>query len=731
MRGEVFGIALVLSMTTLFLTSTIAYAQQTTDWSYYNGNKWGWNYAFQNQIGKQNAQFVEVKWVFPVPANPGDPAKFFVTEGVGLIPLVYKGVVYFMTNWNRVYALDAKSGKTLWFRDLSPPADWIDRFKSGPFAMYYSFGGHYHQQYIFELGGKPYIAIVTDWYELFLLDPLTGDIRLRYLILDPEWVKNNVVGNRGVYHLISPNYIIDTKRNILVTMTNSRHSQDAGRAFIIGVDLGPWVRGEGQPRIKWITYTMPPQDGSDPMWSINSVNSMKGAWAWDGEKLVDLKAMPDDLKMQILYDDWGFKRFYEQYPNEKVSYAGGAGAGFGGMFVADEERGLTYVYTNQPGPFFNATFRPGPNLWSDSILAIDTETGRIVWAVSTHPHDLWDWDCAWNIVLAKNALVKNQKRDVLLKACKNGVLMALDPDSGSLLWAFNPWHPERYGGNPAYGVKPSKYARFLNPLDPKDMNWRWQGEWETDPASSNAIKTHQPIIVNPGPLGAVESDIAYDPERNYVFIATYNIPYKLSIQNCGPGTQRPQNNCGSSSRLGKENTTIYAIDVNNGRVVWEHFIPDLPFRGGLTTSNGLVFVPLIDGTLRILDADNGRELKRLVFGGYIVQPPSIAADVDGKVKLFLAVGGAPQIWGPQLPGFVVALGLPEVIAERTVIQERTFIQIQTQTQVITQLQTSVVTQVQTQVREVEVIPAWVYGTTGIAVIAAITAATIAIRGRRK
>jgi hypothetical protein len=61
--------------------------------AYYNANKYGWNYAAQKQIDKQNAQFLEVKWVFPIPANPGDPNKFFVTEGVGLTPLVYRGVV--------------------------------------------------------------------------------------------------------------------------------------------------------------------------------------------------------------------------------------------------------------------------------------------------------------------------------------------------------------------------------------------------------------------------------------------------------------------------------------------------------------------------------------------------------------------------------------------------------------------------------------------------------------
>ncbi|MEM0384767.1 MAG: hypothetical protein QXV27_07975 [Candidatus Caldarchaeum sp.] len=725
--------AIAILFATALLSSTYAQQQSQIDWAYYNANKYGWNYAEQQQIGKANIQFMELKWVSPIPANPGDPNRFFVTEGVGLTPLVYKGVVYFMTNWNRVYALDAKTGKTLWFKDLTAPENWVESFRAGPFAMYYSFGGHYHLQYVNELGGKPYIVLVTDWYELFLLDPLTGDIKLRYLILDPQWVKNNIQGNLGVFHLISPLYIVDTKRNILVILSNSRHSQDAGRGFMLGVDLGPWVRGEGAPRIKWVTYTMPPQDGSDPMWSINSINSMRNAWAWDGQRLVDIKNIPDDLKMRIFYDDWGFKRFFEAYPNEKLSYAGGAGAGFGGMPVADEERGLTYIYTNQPGPFYNATFRPGPNLWSNAILAVETETGRLVWGVATQPHDLWDWDCAWNVVLAKNIMVNNQRQDAILKACKNGVLFALNPDTGAQLWAFNPWEPAKYGGNPAYGIKPSKYAKFLNPLDPRDMNWRWQGEWETDPAEYQRIKNHERFLMNPGPLGAVESDIAYDPVRNHVYIATYNIPYNLAIRDCGPGTQRHQNNCASSTRLMRENTTIYAIDVNTGRVAWEYFIPNLPFRGGVSATNGLVLVPLVDGTLKILDADNGRELRTIILGGYIVQPPSVGTDVDGKVKLFAAVGGAPQVWGPFLPGYIVSLGLPEVVAERTV-QQTVLQTVRTEvTRVETRVQTQVQTLVTTRVSEVvvEVVPSWVFILAGVAVVAVAAAAATAARARKK
>ncbi|MEM4303073.1 MAG: hypothetical protein QW470_07655 [Candidatus Caldarchaeum sp.] len=151
----------------------------------------------------------------------------------------------------------------------------------------------------------------------------------------------------------------------------------------------------------------------------------------------------------------------------------------------------------------------------------------------------------------------------------------------------------------------------------------------------------------------------------------------------------------------------------------------------------MVLVPLVDGTLRILDADNGKELRTIILGGYIVQPPSVGTDVDGKIRLFLAVGGAPQVWGPYLPGYIVSLGTPDVMAERTVQQtvlqtlrtEVTHLQTVVQTQVQTQVQTLVTTKVTEVV--VEVIPTWVYLLAGVAVLTVAGAAIVAVRSRKR
>ena len=75
-----------------------------------------WNYDNQTVINSQNVADLQVKWTFPVPSAP--PGQISTAEGVMVTPLIYEGVVYGVTNWNRVYALNSDNGDVLWYVDL-------------------------------------------------------------------------------------------------------------------------------------------------------------------------------------------------------------------------------------------------------------------------------------------------------------------------------------------------------------------------------------------------------------------------------------------------------------------------------------------------------------------------------------------------------------------------------------------------------------------------------------
>ncbi|MEM4716835.1 MAG: hypothetical protein QW777_06020, partial [Candidatus Caldarchaeum sp.] len=133
----------------------------------------------------------------------------------------------------------------------------------------------------------------------------------------------------------------------------------------------------------------------------------------------------------------------------------------------------------------------------------------------------------------------------------------------------------------------------------------------------------------------------------------------------------------------------------------------------------------------IYDADTGEEIRSIVVGGPMLVQPSIASDSAGKIRLFVPISIPLTRWGPttNLPGFVVSLGLPDVVAERTIVQTLRSEVTRVQTQVQTQVQTLVTTRV-TEVA-VEVIPSWVYVLAAVAVLAVVGAAATAARARRK
>ena len=122
----------------------------------------------------------------------------------------------------------------------------------------------------------------------------------------------------------------------------------------------------------------------------------------------------------------------------------GAGPSFGDP-VVDTHHGIVFVSTSQASPDWNGTYRPGPDLYADSIIALNTTNGHMLWFYQTTPHDLFDFDCGWNTVLG-NVTSGGSAQEVVFKACKNGYVYAIGALTGALLWYFNP--PPSRGTSP-------------------------------------------------------------------------------------------------------------------------------------------------------------------------------------------------------------------------------------------------------------------------------------------
>lgn len=620
----------------VLLVSSAASAQGATkttnaDWSGPDNNfPLNWSYDNQTVINSQNVDHLQVKWTFPVPAAP--PGQVQGAEGVMQTPLIYEGVIYGITNWSRLYALNAENGDVVWYRDLpimDNYSEYLQPSIPGPLGIPL---GHYHALFLTtEIWNEALIWVVTNTYQVFALKATTGDMVLDFnpFISDR---RAGITGSYGLYDVDTPDILIDQQRGVLMFSPSVTEGDSAGRGF-----LEAWNITTTTPKFMWRTYVIPPQDGSDPDWSLDSVMNMSYAYIFNGQTAVNLKTLPQDQLSQMLVGDWGDFGF-----NGTKSFAGGSAA-WGGAWAIDEKTGVAYIGTNVPGPDWNATYRPGPDLWSASVLALNITTGRMIWGFQAIPHALGDLDCSWNVMLA-NETIAGKNIPVVYKGCKDGYIFALNANTGSMLWFLKP---------------PSIDYENVVPLNPLNATQMDKYNWDGYPST-------KPIVQNPSDTGSLEADMAFDPAKNLVFAAVYNDPKLFNYSDVGP-PKTPENvtqwefswgvQILKIMPVGVDNTTIYAIDAATGQVKWSYGIQNIDYRGGLTVSGGVVYVSSLDGVLRMLDEDTGKLLSSMVVGGSLLIQPSLGEDANGQMTLVMTDMGSTR-WGPPFPGFIQALTLP-------------------------------------------------------------------------
>jgi len=386
-----------------------------------------------------------------------------------------------------------------------------------------------------------------------------------------------------------------------------------------------------EPVFMWRQFIIPPQDGSNPNWDMQSIANMTHAYIFNGTGAVDLKALSPSVLNQTVYKDWGTFAF-----NGTHSFAG-TNTAWGGTWAVDQNAGIAYIATSQPSPDWNGTFRPGPNLWSDSIISINDTTGKFNWAFQTSAHDLWDYDCSWSVMLG-NTTINGAQHETVFKGCKNGYFYALDAQTGGLLWYFDA---------PSLARTPS--AQLHNPLNQTQMDW-----------NTECGDTCTSALQNPTATGGIESDPAYDPNASMVFVATYNSPMNATFTDVAPTPGIPWGGPGLGAGTGTfaKNTTVWALDANSGKPIWSYDIPTVGFRGGIAVSGGVVFIPSIDGNLYMVNEHTGTLISKLLVGEMNVEP-AIAQDTAGNFKIIIPSSSAGTVGGTPIPGNVFALTVPK------------------------------------------------------------------------
>ena len=162
--------------------------------------------------------------------------------------------------------------------------------------------------------------------------------------------------------------------------------------------------------------------------------------------------------------------------------------------------------------------------------------------------------------------------------------------------------------------------------------------------------------------------MAYDGERLY--LGSYNMPVTVVAP------EYPEDFGNQLVMLPTShptNSSIYALDTDTGEELWRFFIDGAGFRGGLTVSGGIVYVPSGDGWLYLLNSETGEVLSKRSFGIGLWTQATIGADSQGDMKVFVQTGGMSiASWGQTgIPGAMIALGLGDessvVISDEVVV----------------------------------------------------------------
>lgn len=278
----------------------------------------------------------------------------------------------------------------------------------------------------------------------------------------------------------------------------------------------------------------------------------------------------------------------------------------------DPETGIMYFAVGNPAPDFYGEGRPGDNPYTDSVVAVEAATGKLVWAKQEISHDLWDYDAAASPMIL-NATVNGKKQKVVVEGGKSGQWWAWDAATGDVVWDGIP------------------FAKIDHPKP-----------------------TPEGVLVSPGVLGGENyAPETYDPATNYVLIPGVESPMLIKSADSQENSKTPDSpgaaafgtSMGEAPAGTETYGTITAIDVNTGKQAYQLKTKD-PQRGGLSSTDAnLAFFGELDGKINALDIKAGKVLWTFQTAGDNIQAAPAIFTVDGKQYITFTSGGAhPKVY---------------------------------------------------------------------------------------
>lgn len=551
------------------------------------------------------------------------------------IPLIVGDTMYIGSPFNRVVALDATTGKEKWAFDLP------DNDAPSVRGVSYWKGGN---------GAPASIVFGTRLGRLYSLNAATGKLNPKFGAAGVVNMKTPAVmqtGPDGLYILPSQPIIY---KNLIITGAGSGEGPGSnfGGAGPRG-DTRAWDAVTG--KLVWTFKTVPgPGEPGNETWGKDSWKDRSGVNAW-------------------------------------------------GQMTVDEQRGIVYMPLGAPNNDRVGIDRPGNNLYSSSIVAVDANTGKYIWHFQITHHDIWDYDTQAPPVLMD--IVKDGKTiPALATVNKNALLFFLNRVTGEPVYPVEE-RPVPASDVPGEEASPTQpFPVITPPLSQNSVrrNNLYKGvashqeyceklvddnDMYLSPVPYTPIKLNRYTVNFPGTQGGVNFyGPAYDPQLGILVANVNNLAQPMRIvknangsySNAGPlaGTRRFWD---AEKRLPCGPTPwgeMVAVDVNTGKIAWrttmgvtEQFPEGMrdtgrPGLGGaITTASGLTFVAATDDArFRAFETKTGKKVweAKLPASGYATP---VTYEIKGRQYLAIMATGGSQIGAPLLSDTLVVFALPK------------------------------------------------------------------------
>ncbi|HEY1891227.1 MAG TPA: pyrroloquinoline quinone-dependent dehydrogenase [Steroidobacteraceae bacterium] len=619
------------------------------DWPAYGGDPGGMRYSPLSQISPTNVGRLQVAWTFRT-GERGKGVMDWQRSAFEATPILYRSTLYFTTPSTNVVAVDAATGALRWRHDSRNDDD-----------LHYSDGVSRGVSLWVDPSKPPGAECAARIYaatldgRLLALDAMTGkpceDFGERGavdLLQGVRFAEKAGTGWRN-YLLTSPPAILDGKVIIGSSVGDNR---------AVAVELG----------------------------TVRAFDAVTGGllWSWD--------PVPRDPSNPA-YKEW----------SERGAQLTGAANAWAPLSV-DIARHLVFVPTGSASPDFFGGERPGDDRWADSVVALDADTGKLVWGRQLVHHDLWDYDVASQPTVAE---LSHDGRQVpaVIQATKTGFLYTLNRETGAPIFPIveKPVPQDTVPGETPsptqpYPVAPPPLVR-QQPVTAADA---WGIAWFDTRACRKLIaadrsegifappSTRESIQFPGNAGGANWGGIAFDPQRQLAVVNTMNVPFLVALvprqevdaemadpayrgwefgqQRGTPYAMRRRTFMSSLSIpcVKPPWGTLTAVDMVHGTIKWQVPLGDTPFihlnlgmpglGGPIVTRSGLAFIAAtLDDDFRAIDIETGKVLwqARLPAGG---QATPMTYSIGGRQYVVIAAGGYKD--SSTRGDYVIAYSLP-------------------------------------------------------------------------